>query len=237
MKFKLLFIFITSFICVNGQVGIGTPTPDETSILEIRSDNKGVLVPRISLTSKIHKLNTNTNNAHALLVFNIGTILPQGFYYWKQNIVIENSVTTDQGSWIAIGSEVASMPKFFYMPSVVLPTTQDQVTALNNSNITHENGVFTVDLYALFKAQFDAPIKSSNAVAATTNPNVSSLSDFVLSRSAYEYHVIYADANVFPHTNISFLTGADNEGKLTYKVNSNAIVDNGSFMNIVLKVK
>ena len=129
------------------------------------------------------------------------------------------------------------MPKFFYMPSVVLPTTQDQVTALNNSNITHENGVFTVDLYALFKAQFDAPIKSSNAVAATTNPNVSSLSDFVLSRSAYEYHVIYADANVFPHTNISFLTGADNEGKLTYKVNSNAIVDNGSFMNIVLKVK
>ena len=48
---------------------------------------------------------------------------------------------------------------------------------------------------------------------------------------------LFVDENVFPHADIIFSTVSGEEGKFTYKVDGNAIVRNGSFMNIVLKVK
>ena len=121
----------------------------------------------------------------------------------------------------------SASPKFFYMPSIVLPIngTSTQYVTYNASNQT-----YTVDLYAAFKAQFDTPIKSSNS---TTN----SLADLVLSRDKYEYHIVYADNTIFPHNDIIFSTTAGEEGKFTYKVDASVIVRNTAFMNIVIKVK
>lgn len=48
------------------QVGIGTTSPDESSILDIESANKGVLVPRLSN----NQISTISNPASGLLVFN-----------------------------------------------------------------------------------------------------------------------------------------------------------------------
>ena len=117
---------------------------------------------------------------------------------------------------------------FFYMPSVVLPTTPSGVTTYVTYNTN--NQTYTVDLYAIYSAQFGTSIKSSNG-------NTNGLAGFVLNRDKYEYHIIYADENVFPHADIIFSTVSGEEGKFTYKVDGNAIVRNGSFMNIVLKVK
>ena len=128
--------------------------------------------------------------------------------------------------WAASTSSNAA-PQFFYMPSILLPTTSSGTAG---TYVTEANGVFTVDLYAVYKQQFDNPIKSSNGAST-------GLAGFVLARDKYEYHITYADGNVFPHADIIFSTTAGEEGKLTYKVNPNAIVQNGSFMNIVLKVK
>lgn len=118
---------------------------------------------------------------------------------------------------------ISSTPKFFYMPSIVLPTipTDSRITA--NGNYTVDAGVFTVKLYELFKGQFTSPVKSSSAI--------STLDEFVKVATGYDYFVTYADEAVF--TDITL----DANGLLTYKVNPNAIVRNGSFMNIVLKVK
>ncbi|MBA5791544.1 hypothetical protein H1R17_12730 [Flavobacterium sp. xlx-214] len=118
---------------------------------------------------------------------------------------------------------ISSTPKFFYMPSVVLPTilTDSRITA--SGNYTVAAGVFTVKLYELFKGQFTSPIKSSSAT--------STLDEFVKVATSYDYFVTYADEAVF--TDITL----DANGVLTYKVNPNAIIKTGSFMNIVLKVK
>lgn len=51
---------------VFSQVGIGTTTPDASSILDIESTDKGILVPR--LTSA--QINAITNPANGLLVYN-----------------------------------------------------------------------------------------------------------------------------------------------------------------------
>lgn len=250
MKKIYLSIFLLTASFSQAQVGFGTATPDQSAEVEIQSTNKGMLVPRIALTSATQKLNTNVNNADALLVFNNGTDLPKGFYYWKANI--ENNV--DNGSWIAVGSESSALPKFFYMPSVVLPTNEDQVIALNNAYVppatnpvtpnyfTYTPAVVdtdtsvnppvvtittpakcTVDLYNVFKHQFVTP-KGQSA-------NATGLNSFVLDANSFEYYVTYLDENVFTFVSLS------NDGILEYEVKADAIIRTGSFMNIVLKVK
>ena len=123
----------------------------------------------------------------------------------------------------------SSSPQFFYMPSVLLPTNDTGTT-----NVTYTpapgadtgtmSGTYQVDLHKVFETQFNTPIASSDS--STTG-----LSGFVLANDRYEYHVIYADTNVFKNIKVS------NVGVLTYQVNREAIIRNGAFMNIVLKVK
>ena len=51
---KLLTItFITICISTFSQVGIGTNTPNSSSILDVRSSTAGILIPRIALTNTI----------------------------------------------------------------------------------------------------------------------------------------------------------------------------------------
>nr|WP_297306618.1 hypothetical protein [uncultured Flavobacterium sp.] len=253
MKKIILLSFLLGVTVAQAQVGFGTPTPDLSAEVEIKATDKGVLIPRIALTSTTQKLNTNVNNADALLVFNNGTDLPQGFYYWKANFDTQNQ-NDGTGSWIAVGSETSALPKFFYMPSVVLPTNEDQVIALNNAYVppttnpvtpnyfTYTPAVVntdtsvnppvvtittpakcTVNLYNVFKHQFVTP-KGQSA-------NATGLNSFVLDANSFEYYVTYLDENVFTFVSLN------NDGILEYEVKADAIIRTGSFMNIVLKVK
>ena len=123
----------------------------------------------------------------------------------------------------------ANAPAFFYMPSVLLPTNDTgtvnvKYTPVSGADTGTTSGTYEVDLHKVFETQFKTPIASSDS--PTTG-----LSGFVLANDRYEYHVIYADTNVFKNITVS------NVGVLTYQVNREAIIRNGAFMNIVLKVK
>ncbi|GGH00754.1 hypothetical protein GCM10007415_40860 [Parapedobacter pyrenivorans] len=108
----------------------------------------------------------------------------------------------------------ATMPKFFYMPSIIIPTAPDQL----------ENPATfgTIDLYEQYQGQFGTP-RVSNPGATIPLP--------VLPRVELDYHVTWFDENVFENVNVSDL------GILTYAVKTNADVTIGSFMNIVFAVK
>ncbi|WP_353126836.1 hypothetical protein, partial [Parapedobacter pyrenivorans] len=108
----------------------------------------------------------------------------------------------------------ATMPKFFYMPSIIIPTAPDQL----------ENPATfgTIDLYEQYQGQFGTP-RVSNPGATIPLP--------VLPRIELDYHVTWFDENVFENVNVSDL------GILTYTVKTNADVTIGSFMNIVFAVK
>ena len=78
----LLFCYLNAF----AQVGIGTTNPDESSVLEIFSADKGILIPRIAL-SGTNDTNTVANPVTSLLVYNTNnttgsTQVEEGFYYW-----------------------------------------------------------------------------------------------------------------------------------------------------------
>ncbi|WP_148285234.1 hypothetical protein [Flavobacterium sp. B17] len=68
----------------NGQVGIGTSSPDASAALEIASTNKGILIPRVALTGYTDQT-TVPSPANGLMVYNMGTggLTFKGFVFWN----------------------------------------------------------------------------------------------------------------------------------------------------------
>ena len=83
-----------------GQVGVGTASPDPSSVLDVTSANGGMLVPRISLTG-ISDVSTITAPATSLLVYNTG-FAPNGYYYWSGLQWIQ--LTTGTNNWSLLGN-------------------------------------------------------------------------------------------------------------------------------------
>lgn len=80
------YILIILPLILNAQVGINTLTPNSSSILDIVSNNKGVLIPRVSLISSTD-VTTIQNPETSLIVYNLNTNadISPGFYYWESN--------------------------------------------------------------------------------------------------------------------------------------------------------
>lgn len=71
----------------NAQVGIGTPSPNSAAQLDIVSPNKGVLIPRVELTSTTVFSPISGAETESLLVYNTKAQndVVLGFYYWSAN--------------------------------------------------------------------------------------------------------------------------------------------------------
>ncbi|ALR29574.1 hypothetical protein ATE47_03115 [Chryseobacterium sp. IHB B 17019] len=71
MKKKIFFLLaVFALIAIPGQVGIGTPSPHASSILELSSLDKALLLPRVSLTSTTD-ITTIANPVKGLLIYNL----------------------------------------------------------------------------------------------------------------------------------------------------------------------
>lgn len=86
----LLLIIASSY----AQVGIGTASPDASSMLDITSPNSGLLIPRVPLTS-VSDITTIPTPLTSLLVYNSGFV-PNGYYYfngtaWVQLATVNNT--------------------------------------------------------------------------------------------------------------------------------------------------
>lgn len=69
LKINKLFTLVAFFICMHliAQVGINTPNPDPSSILDIQANNKGLLLNKVALTSRLD-ITTIPNPARGLVV-------------------------------------------------------------------------------------------------------------------------------------------------------------------------
>lgn len=69
------------------QFGIGTLQPNNSSQLEVSSDNRGILIPRVQLSSRADSSTITSGNINSLLVFNLtdNSLIKPGFYYWFDN--------------------------------------------------------------------------------------------------------------------------------------------------------
>ena len=81
--FLILILLILLAFVAPAQVGVHTDTPDNSSAMDIVASNRGLLIPRVTLTSDLSNPSPVTSPATGLLVFNSGANQTVGFYYWN----------------------------------------------------------------------------------------------------------------------------------------------------------
>ena len=106
MKRLLLYsLFSIAPATAFAQIGIGTETPHKSAILDIKSPNSGVLIPRVTLTSGTDRASiANGNPANGLLVYNTGAdanFAGSGFYYWNGGA---------NGEWVRFNESTSAQP-------------------------------------------------------------------------------------------------------------------------------
>lgn len=208
MKKLLYLIGINLCLFVNAQVGVNTTNPSTTfdvSKSSVSTVADGVLVTRISGDDLKAKDGLYLANQNATLVYvtavpattstKTSNIKSPGFYYY------DNSIS----KWVGLIKD-NNFPKFFYMPSILVNTAT--------------LGTKTLDLYAIYFAQFNTPpVKSAGSTGSIPT----------LPKTQLEYYVTYYDTTLMNTVTI------DANGLMSYNVIGNA--SDASFMNIVFVVK
>jgi hypothetical protein len=143
MKTKLFFIIACAifFYDVNAQntfpssgaAGIGTTSPQASSLLEVKSTSKGILIPRMTLTQK----NAIASPATGLLIYQTNS--SPGFYYYNGSV------------WVAISSNSAntSLSNLKAPTAVnvhVLPAADSSIN-LGSSSLNYRNIFFKGKLF------------------------------------------------------------------------------------------
>lgn len=83
-KILVISVFITASQFATAQEGFGTSNPAPSSVVDMTAATKGVLLPRVALTSTIVAAPISAP-ANALTVFNTATAgdVTPGYYYWS----------------------------------------------------------------------------------------------------------------------------------------------------------
>lgn len=105
-KIILLIGFLSLFDFMSAQVGINTTTPHASAALDVTSpsNNKGVLLPRMTTAQK----NAIINPASGLIVYDT-----------SKKCLSQNVGTEATPIWICLAQDET---RFFYMPSVAIDT-------------------------------------------------------------------------------------------------------------------
>lgn len=118
-----------------GQIGVGTSTPHQSSILDISSSDKGLLIPNVSLTGS-NDITTISSPKESLLIYNTSTVsgvneVSPGYYYFNGT------------SWEKIGSSSATSSLWENLPS----TNRMRISTQSNgvTNRTDDKNVYISD--------------------------------------------------------------------------------------------
>ncbi|MCX7696161.1 MAG: hypothetical protein N2Z72_00530 [Bacteroidales bacterium] len=131
---KIAFIFLLlSFSNVFAQsVGVGSSffTPDASAMLEVQATNKGILIPRVTLTG-INDAVTIPSPATSLLVYNTGGALPTGYYYNSGTSAapVWTKLITTQDAWLIRGNAATDPVNNF------IGTTDNQPLVFRTNNV------------------------------------------------------------------------------------------------------
>ena len=160
LSVSLLLVGLQSY----SQVGIGTLTPNQSAQLDVVSNNKGILIPRVGLTSSKDASTIQKGNVNSLLVFNTNTqndVTP-GYYYWYDDrwmrivndagVVALDKNTTNQ-SLTVVGGDLVLTDSDGNMVSVPITDLNipETVTTIvdNGTSFTYTNELnkpVTIDL-------------------------------------------------------------------------------------------
>ena len=215
MKLLVFLLLISSGMYA--QTGIGTTTPDASAKLDVSSNNKGFLPPRVTLTSATDN-STIPNPTRALLVYNTGGSpnLVAGYYYWNGSnwatIATAGGNTsnnfgdvktgfqaTDHSGWIKLNGRLKSS---------LSSTQQTQSTALGiGTNLPDASNAFLVQ-----NGTTIGSVSGSNSITIAQNqlPNVTWTGSII--DVAHGAAIIAAASGVFTRYNGSSWGNASGGG-------------------------
>ncbi len=206
---------LTTQAQVNKKVAVGTRNPTET--LDVNGTLRVAVLPEDG-----QQLIFTTSDGKAAPDFN-------------QRYTANRVVVADKNGVLGFAPSVPE--GFFYMPPVLLPLSKfaldrdfTDASIYKMTGITYTtSGTFNVDLYKLYKKQFQNPQQKSSATSNLPVHEASNLNFFV----------IYYDSEVFSDVHVS------PAGVLTYTVKKQPV--NGvwkeigptekTFMNVVFSLK
>lgn len=83
-QLKYILVIISAIVLshAQAQIGIQTDNPHSSAALEISSTDKGLLIPRVTLSSSLSSPSPVTSPAVGLLIYNSGANQDEGFYFW-----------------------------------------------------------------------------------------------------------------------------------------------------------
>ncbi|WP_445195165.1 hypothetical protein [Tamlana sedimenti] len=142
----------------HSQMGIGTVMPDESAQLDVVSENKGVLIPRVQLSNSLDTSTIDANpsdNPKSLLVYNISPSgdLIEGFHYWNGQKWLRIISTGDSTNEVTVLQNNGD-GTFTYTSEDGTKTTFDT----NNEILDNNNGTFTFVNTLNEQIVFDAKI-------------------------------------------------------------------------------
>ena len=202
-------ILLTSFLYSQGGVGINNngSAPNTSAMLDVASTDKGLLIPRVSLTSTTDATTITNGNVTSLLVYNTVTIadVVPGYYYWDGTV------------WKIIGGNDADAD----------PTNEIQDLQLvgNNLTITNNGTPTTIDLSSYLDntddQNIDSVILNGNNLTVYIEDGTSSAVDLSsLITPAYN-HDEWKDSDSIGMNNFIYANQAINGGDTV------VITDNG----------
>ena len=196
----------------NAQVGINTTLVDASVALDIKSSDKGVLLPKYDLTDINSSTSPISSPANGLMIYNVGptSTYPKGIYFWngtRWDKLISNyesvgvfSLRIPEGATPkTIVSSTSTSPTGFIVES----NTIEDATAPDASTFSLPAGKYKIDV------KVDASYNSSNTAG-------------ILKAGSYYYNVLALKCGIIDSSSASFLT--DQKYGTTLAVGGTAIV-------------
>ncbi|MEZ4778693.1 MAG: hypothetical protein R2786_04850 [Flavobacteriaceae bacterium] len=142
------FFTVSHFLC--SQVGVGTTTPAPSSIIDISSTNKGVLIPQVSLPNVANTMLDGVNTAATgLLIYNTNAITTGGsgvgYYYFNGTLwerLITSNASLDDGDWVTNGSDIERQSGNVYIGNT---NATNNDLYISNQIIDWDNSAYYLD--------------------------------------------------------------------------------------------
>ena len=136
---KRILPLVISCLCLfstaisTAQVGIGTDMPNPSTMLDIHSNNRGVLFPQVALTDNTDQATIDSGNVESLLVYNTtdnGSLDP-GYYYWQsgqwRGFMVDLELPDNIVFWDVINNQFTYIDENGNLQTHITPGLEEQI--------------------------------------------------------------------------------------------------------------
>lgn len=168
VQIAIIIILLFTITTINAQFGLGTNSPDVSSILDLSSSTKGILVPRMTL----EKRNLISNPADGLLIYNTTA---KGFNYYQSgwNDYLSNYKTVTSSSPVSTISLIDEPVIGSSLTTSIGTYSVNFNSQFKNDSVTTTTTVFTPGVVSINTtncfAALNAGIAALDAITVTNS--------------------------------------------------------------------